>query len=648
MDLWQGSLHQFLSEAGAQSLAGTMLGRFYNTHGRQPSPAETQSWKRSLSALADTLRPLRTYDMGVAVTTAPAPALVVRDAAPSPTGVALEYHLPYNGKRVDVMLTGRSADGDDTAVVLELKQWDRVQFQDGFATNVMLGNEEHVHPSEQARDYADWLSDYHSAFTEDGVVARPAAYCHDMVAPNDAALRDARFSALLATSPLFTGPANAALADFVHARVGRGHGLDILHKVAGARFKPAKRVLDALQAVLDQQEAWHLLSEQRLAYNAILDEVKRRQATAGHSVILVRGGPGTGKTVIAVQLLAAALKNGWAAAHSTGGKAFTTALRSEFAKSKGLFIWNLSTRNVGTHTYDLLLVDEAHRVRETSDTRWTKAEDRNKRSQTEELINAAKVTVFLLDENQFVRPDEVGSSALVREESKRKRAVLKAYDLESQFRCGGCIEYVEWVDWLLGFATDPPPAWGQRYRLDFVDSSAALEAALDDIRREGQSARMVAGFCWKWSYPLEDGSLINDVVIGEWKRPWNRRPHWKKQYKPENHPYTLWAQTPVGEGQVGCIYSAQGFEFDHIGVIWGEDLVWRNGQWVSQKKRSFDRPVKGSTKMLQLVRNAYRVLLTRGLRGAKLLILDPETRVHVEESVKALAVVQAVQHKITD
>jgi uncharacterized protein len=635
VDLWNGSLKQFLNEAGARSLTGHMLGQFYNAHGRQPSPAESNSWARSLGALADTLRPLKTYDMGVAVTADASAQSGVRERPQDPAGVALEYHLPYNGKRVDVLLTGRDRGGQESAVVLELKQWDRVTLRDEYATNVMLGGEEHVHPCEQALDYAEWLSDYHSAFTDDGVVARPAAYCHDMLAPHDGALRDGRFRDLLARSPLFTGSSADDLAEFVEARVGCGGGLDILHKVTAARFKPSKRVLDALEDVLREEDAWHLLSEQRLAFNAIRDEVKRRQAKAGHSVILVRGGPGTGKTVIAVQLLAAALRNGWGAAHSTGGKAFTTALQSRFKGADGLFIWNLTTRNAPTHAYDLLLVDEAHRVRKTSDTRFTKAAERNRCSQAEELINASKVTVFLLDENQFVRPDEVGSSELIREESRKRRATFSVYDLETQFRCGGCAEYTQWVDWLLGFSADRPSGWGDRYRLELARRPEDLDALIEEGRRLGHSARSVAGFCWPWSDPTSDNTLLDDVTIGTWQRPWNRKAPEKARFTPANHPYTRWAQTTEGESQVGCIYSAQGFEFDWVGVIWGEDLVWREGEWIAQKAKSFDRPVKSSKDMQRLVRNAYRVLLTRGLRGARVLVLDEETRQHVGAAIAA-------------
>lgn len=634
VDLWHGSLSDFVRRADAGSLPGDMTGQFVRLHRYPPNASEVRSWDQSLAALAAALRPLRNLELGVAVGASGATgrASLVRDAGNSPAAVALEYHLPLSGKRVDVVVTGHDTSRRASALVIELKQWSEVGLEDEFATNVLIGGNEHVHPSEQARDYADWLLDYHSSFTSGDLAAIPASYCHNLLPPNDEPLRDPRFADLLQRSPLFTSGEEHGFVEFVGTHVGAGDGVRLLERLTGARFQPSKRVLDTLEAVLDARDEWHLLDEQRLAYNAILDEVRRQQARAGRAAVLIRGAPGTGKTVVAVQLLAAALRLGWKAAHSTGGKAFTTALRSKFDGAHGLFLWNMSLRDAPPQALDLLLVDEAHRVRETSDIRFTPKGERGRRSQTEELISAAKVAVFLLDENQFVRPDEVGSSTLIRGEAKRKGARIKEFDLRAQFRCGGCVEYVTWVDWILGFAAERPESWGDRYRVEVVDTPEELEQLVQKASIAGETARVVAGFCWKWSDPPKTGDLVADVVIGNWRRPWNRKAG-KRTYKPAEHPYTKWADTPEGESQIGCIYSAQGFEFGRIGVIWGKDLVWRDGRWMAQPVESRDSPVKSSPEMLTLVRNAYRVLLTRGLRGAKLLILDEETRAHVERNL---------------
>lgn len=640
VDLWHGIVSEFIRNASSGAIAGEMAGRFVKLHGIVPSMGELRSWENSLSFLADAIRPLGSRDVGVFVGASggfsgpSASAGMVREREDGPPSVALEYHLPLSGKRIDVMFTGTDSSSRPWAVVLELKQWSKVWLDDVHATNVRYQEKAsredlHPHPSEQAADYADWLGDYHSAFVDEGVGASPAAYCHNLDEAHAAALLDARFADLLERSPLFLKGQEQGLAALVETRVGAGGGARVLERILGASFHPSRRVLDSLEEVLASRREWHLLDEQRTAFNEILAEVRRARAGAGRSVVLVRGAPGTGKTVVAVQLLASALRLEWKAAHSTGGKAFTTALRSKFKGAHGLFVWNMSLRTAPTQGLDLLLVDEAHRVRESSDMRFTPRAERGKRSQAEELINAARVTVFLLDENQFVRPDEVGSTELLRTEAKRLGARVREFDLQAQFRCGGCAEYLHWVDWLLGFRAERPGPWGARYEVSVVGTPEELEAMVPESRAMGENARLVAGFCWNWSAAPADGRLVPDVVVGEWKRPWNENPG-NRPFKPGNHPYTLWADTEAGEGQIGCIYSAQGFDFARVGVIWGLDLVRRGDQWVAQPRHSFDRPVKTSKDMLTLVRNAYRVLLTRGMRGVRLLILDEETRAHVQ------------------
>ncbi|MGZ5227962.1 MAG: DNA/RNA helicase domain-containing protein, partial [Burkholderiales bacterium] len=154
---------------------------------------------------------------------------------------------------------------------------------------------------------------------------------------------------------------------------------------------------------------------------------------------------------------------------------------------------------------------------------------------------------------------------------------------------------------------------------------------LDDaIRRraaEGHSARLTAGFCWKWSQP-KDGRLVDDVVIGDFRRPWNAQPEATRLPKdvPKSH---FWATDPRGINQVGCVYTAQGFEFDYAGVIWGPDLVYRKDEgWVGVKTASFDRTVKTAQPeyFIDLVKNTYRVLLTRGMKGCYVFFTDEETR----------------------
>jgi len=609
MELWHGSISNFVKEGEAGALTGEMLQSFWNHHRYQPSVAETISWDNSLKALA----------------------FVAQDVQSKDVGIVLEYHLPYTGCRIDALFFGKDSHGNNCSSVVELKQWSEASLTDD-TFNMIVNGTEHLHPSQQAYDYAQHLTEIHSSYAEKHISTAPCSYCHNLTETKSTPFEDRRYSELLRRSPLFKKNDEKKFVTFLNYSVGNGNGLDLLDSFMIGRFKPNKKMLSVLDSVLHDNEQWNLLDNQRLAFNTIWAQVLKikKMGARKKSAVLIRGGPGTGKTVIAIQLMADAIRNQYTAVHTTGGHAFRTNLMAQFKGADKLFAWNMNMRKVPTEEIDLLLVDEAHRIRKTSDMRWTPASERNKRSQVEELLNAAKVTVFLLDENQSVRPDEIGESQLIRDETKALGINLFEYDLHAQFRCGNCYDYITWIDYIMGFDNIRPKSWSDQYSFKIVDTPQEIDSIITDAKKFNEIGRIVAGFCWPWSDPTPNGSLIDDVKIGDWSYPWNAKPSSKKIYKPENHPYTLWANSPIGETQIGCIYSAQGFEFDRVGVIWGSDLVWRKDRWIVQREFSFDSPVKAkNANTLQLLRNAYRVLLTRGTNETRLLCLDDETREHL-------------------
>ena len=618
MELWHGTLSDFVMEGESGSLTGEMLQSFWNHHRYQPSVSETNSWNNSLKSLATASNEICSKDVGV----------------------VLEYHLPYSGCRIDAIYFGKDVTQQNCSAIVELKQWSEVQLSDD-SLNVYVHGAEHPHPSQQALAYAEHLTEIQSAYIDNKIGTAPCSYCHNLSKTNSGPLEDVRYSEILRMSPMFIKGDEKRFVFHLENSIGNGNGKNLLDKFVNGKFKPSKKLLDVIDSVLHHNDNWHLLDNQLLAFNTIWAQVLKIKLGGrkfNRSAILVRGGPGTGKTVIATQLLADAIRNGYTAIHSTGGKAFTTNLRAQFKGADALFAWNLNLRNAPTEGVDLLLVDEAHRIRYTSDTRWTPVSERNKSSQIEELLNAAKVTVFFLDENQYVRPDEIGCTDLIRSTTKQLGIHLFEYDLNAQFRCGGCLDYLLWIENILGFNSFRTSNWMDQYSFKIVDTPHELEKIIPDARKQNETARIIAGFCWKWSNPLPDGSLVDDVKIGDWSHPWNAKPLEKKAYKPETHPYTIWANTPKGENEIGCIYSAQGFEFDRVGVIWGPDLVWRKDKWVAQPEKSFDSPVKSKkADTLRLVRNAYRVLLTRGIKETQLLCLDDETRDHIRHDIEILS-----------
>jgi hypothetical protein len=275
-------------------------------------------------------------------------------------------------------------------------------------------------------------------------------------------------------------------------------------------------------------------------------------------------------------------------------------------------------------------LDEAHRIRETSVDRYTRAALRTGRPQVDELIAAARVPVFLLDEYQVVRPGEQGTVADIERCAAALGLPVERVSLDAQFRCGGSEEYVRWVVRLLGLEGDAPEPWegDPAFQVSVAETPQEMEAFLRHRLESGYGARMAAGYCWPWSDPRPDGSLVPDVHIGDWARPWNLKGDRSVGGAP---PAALWATEPAGFDQVGCVYTAQGFEYDWSGVIIGPDLVWRDGRFTSVREANRDpdfrsRKQVSDAQFDRLVRNVYKVLLTRGMEGTVLYSTDSETR----------------------
>jgi hypothetical protein len=288
---------------------------------------------------------------------------------------------------------------------------------------------------------------------------------------------------------------------------------------------------------------------------------------------------------------------------------------------------------------DVLILDEAHRIRETSVDRYTKAEFRTGRRQVDELIAAARVPVFLLDEHQVVKPGELGTVAEIEMYAADLGLPVHRIELDAQFRCGGSEEFVQWVLRLLGLTEGGPTDWpgDPSFAVQVAESPEAMDVTLRAKAAEGYGARIAAGYCWPWSDPRPDKTLVPDVQIGSWARPWNVKGDRKVGDAP---PAALWAYEPNGFDQVGCVYTAQGFEYDWSGVILGPDLVWRNGRFTTIRDANKDpafrnRKTVDDASFDRLVRNTYKVLLTRGMEGTILYSPDPETQDALYQLVSA-------------
>ncbi len=616
MQLYAGTSKDFISEATRNGIASKLQAAFQNAYHYKPAVQEVQSWQNSLFRMAIALQDGKFLDHGV----------------------LLEYQLPLTSRRLDCMVTGENAGGQPYSVIVELKQWSEVEesnAEECVATWVAGSKKDILHPSRQVGQYEEYLRDMHSVFVRGEVGLRSCAFLHNLSYSPVNEIYSPRHHSVLTKYPVFAGDQQGQLISYMNEQIGAGAGEKVLDQVLKSKFSPSKKLLEHTAQVVKDQHAYVLLDGQQVVFAKVLAEARNgaKASKLKKTVILVHGGPGTGKSVIALHLLGRLSGEGLAVMHLTGSKAFTENMRkivgSKAAAQFGYF--NVNKRGeLPPNQFDALVLDEAHRIRDTSKDRFTKAADWSGLPQIDELIHVARVSVFFIDDRQIVRPGEVGSSALIREAASRAGANLLEYELDAQFRCSGSDGFINWVDNTLDIRRTANVLWKRSDPYDFqvLNTVQELESKIRDKALKGESSRLVAGFCWPWSDPKADGSLVTDVKVGSWELPWNAKPDGVRLGKgiPKSN---FWASDPVGINQVGCIYTAQGFEFDYVGIIFGLDLRydWEENEWVGDKKNSFDSVVKRSgDQFLELVKNTYRVLFTRGIKGCYVHFMDEGTR----------------------
>lgn len=549
--------------------------------------------------------------------------------------ILVEQQLPLTSKRVDAVLAGNHPrTGAPSYVLVELKQWSSAQSYEEDMSLVMIdayGPRPLLHPLDQVSGYRDYMLDFLPGLDgqQDNVVG--VAYLHNATEASVFDLRDRPESSHIR---MFTGEGKGDLLAFLRTRFDSSvPGVDSADQLMSMKAGPSRQLLTVASAEIRDREQFVLLDEQKVAFDIVLHEVERARAADSKTVVIVTGGPGSGKSVIALSLLGELARQGRTVLHATGSRSFTTTLRNVAGKGssrvKAMFKYFNSFMDAERNGLDVLILDEAHRIRETSENRYTKAQFRKGRPQVDELIAAARVPVFLLDEHQVVRPGELGTVDEIEAYAISLGLKVHRISLDAQFRCGGSEAYVRWVQRLLGLEPGGPIAWTDEdgFEVSIAQSPGELERALEGKREAGFGARMTAGYCWTWSDPSPGGGLVPDVHIGEWSRPWNVKGDRAIGGAP---PAALWASDPAGFGQVGCIYTAQGFEYDWNGVIFGPDLVWRTDRWVIVRSANKDPDFRNRGKVPdeefeRLVRNVYKVLLTRGMVGTVIFSCDPET-----------------------
>lgn len=600
---------EFIGDVFSNCIEEKILSEFKARLHRSVSHSEVQSWKNSLGYMHRVL---------------------VDSDIPNDAGVAIEFNIPQTSKRIDFIVTGLDADRQRSAVIVELKQWEKVEAteKDAIVKTFIGGSTREIsHPSYQAWSYAALLEDFNEAVRTEPILLRPCAYLHNCAASST--INSPFYEEYTDKAPAFLKTDAQKLRDFIRQHVRFGDSGDTMYRIVKGKIRPSKSLADSLKSMLTGNREFLMIDDQKLVYETAL-HLAKHSGSKHKNVLVVDGGPGTGKSVVAINLLVELTQRGQLAQYVTKNAApravYESKLTGSMSKSRigNLFTGSGAFTETLPNAFDTLIVDEAHRLNEKSGMFQNLGDN-----QIKEIIHSAKFSVFFIDEDQRVTFKDIGAKEEIRRWATECGAQVQELALESQFRCNGSDGYLAWVDNILQIReTANPTLDGINYEFKVCGSPQELRELVLERNKLNNKARMVAGYCWDWV--SKGKSNLIDIVIPEndFSARWNLAADGN-----------LWILKPESVNEVGCIHTCQGLEVDYIGVIIGPDLVARDGilQARPETRARTDASIKGYKSMLrndpanarlkatQIIKNTYRTLLTRGQKGCFVYSVDAET-----------------------
>jgi uncharacterized protein len=615
MLIYEGSIKRFFDDVRENRISDIMEEAFTKKLGRHAQQSEINSWQNSLSRVKD----------------------LIEIAELNDNIIVLEYEVPYNQSRIDCLMFGKDGLENSNIVLIELKQWTSVKAvedEGNFVETYTGGSKKLVaHPSQQVEGYQNYLKNFISEFDCPApMILFSCSYCHNYSKKENDGLFDPIYSSLVTDFPVYTKEDVRPLANKIKELLASGNGLEVFNRFMRSPLKPSQKLLENVMKIVTNEVVFSLLNEQLVAKNMIWSKVIKADRTREKSVIIIQGGPGTGKSVIAINILAAAAHARKKVFYGCKSKPFIEGLKHLVGKNGELLFSNLYRflpSRMKENELDLLLIDEAHRIEKISNFQYTKPADKTDMPQIDQLIRCSKTAVFFIDDKQFVRSQEIGSSDLIKKSAAAFGCKVHEVTLLTQYRCMGSNDYLLWLESVLGYS-DQKRILLKNEVFDFriLGSPQEIYTIISEKEKEApNSARMVAGFCWPWSKKLdENGELVKDVKIGNFEMPWET---YDSITPPKGYVrWYEWAYKTNGVKQIGCIYTAQGFEFDYIGVIIGNDLSYDvKKDCLSADISATQDPTlrKNSISFEDHVKNIYRVLLSRGMKGCYVYFENKET-----------------------
>ena len=549
--------------------------------------------------------------------------------------VAIEYQIPLTSKRVDFLITGYDQRDKENVVIVELKQWEECSAttRDDVVTTFVGGAVRAVsHPCYQAYSYAKAIESFNETVREKDIVLHPCAFCHNYKDEYIDQIKHPKYQQAIELAPLFLKKDQVALREFVKKYITKPDNGEILYTIENGKIKPSVALQDAISSLLKGNQVFTMIDEQQVAYATIKRLVETTIDSDKKHTVIIQGGPGTGKSVIAVNLLSYLINHGYNVEYVTKNAAprnvFVTQLvRQDYKKRyvENLFKGSGSFVDSKTNLFDCLLVDEAHRLNEKSGLFQNKGEN-----QIKEIIHASKISVFFIDEDQVVTTKDIGSVDEIKRWAKQLGSEVHYGEdlvLASQFRCGGSDGYLAFLDNLLGIRkTANVDLYDIDYDIRVFDDPNKMRDELRELNKKNNKARMLAGYCYNWVSKTNPDAIDIKLENG-----------FEAQWNFSNT--STWAIDEDSFEQVGCIHTSQGLEFDYCGVIIGKDLVYKHDRVMTDasKRAKTDQSLRGNhSQMLadKIIRNTYKTLLSRGQKGCFVYCEDKALSEYIKQQLR--------------
>lgn len=609
MLVYEGTKTGFIDDVNLNLIADKIHQRYQEAFHRRSTESQIMSWQNSMQ-----------YMRGV----------LSDSEIPDDSGIAIEYNIPTTSKRIDFIISGFNSNNVASLIIVELKQWsscEAVLEKDGIVKTYTGGAIREVdHPSYQALTYAFLIQNYNEMVRNKNIGIHPCSFLHNYKVNKDDPIVSNHYVEYLSQAPLFGRDDFASLRSFIKKYIKYGDNRKLIVDIENGKIRPSKMLQDSLCSMLKGNKEFYMVDEQKVVYeNALLCAQKAKENNK-KTVHIVEGGPGTGKTVVAINLLVSLIKKDlvtfYVSKNSAPRNVYGAKLKSSFKKSyiDNLFKGSGSFINSCSNEIDCLIVDEAHRLSEKSGMANNLGEN-----QIKEIINASKYSIFFIDESQKVTTKDIGSIDLIIKFAKEQNADINIEYLESQFRCNGSDGYLAWLDDVLDIRnTANFDDLGFDYDFKVIDNPNELRQLIIEKNNNNKS-RLLAGYCWDWIREGLNDTNVYDICIGnDFKMSWNL----KKT--------STWAIDAGSVNEIGCIHTCQGLEFDYVGVIIGEDIRYENGRIITDytKRAKTDHTIYGLKKMMdedknkaelladEIIKNTYRTLMTRGMKGCYVYCVD--------------------------